>query len=186
MVRPHFQIELSKDQKESIKAMENSFSESGQHRWADRCKAILLREQGYGLEVTAGILNRPISTVKDWNRAYRKNGIRSLTPKTSTRGRKKKLNDHERLLLAKAIERGPQKAGYDGNVWTSPMVSEYIKKRWNVEYHPGHVRKLLHRLGFSVQFPREKLALADQEKQEKWVKRTYPRIKKTPREGKPR
>jgi transposase len=160
--------------------MEKSFSENGQHRWADRCRAILLRDKGYGLEETSGILKRPISTVKDWNRAFWHNGIRSLTPKTSTRGRKKKLNSHERLLLAKAIERGPRAAGYHGSVWTSNMVTEYIEKRWKVQYHPGHVRKLLHQLGFSVQLPREKLALADREAQETWMRETYPGIKKKP------
>jgi transposase len=77
-------------------------------------------------------------------------------------------------------------AGYAGSVWTSPMVADYISERWGVEYHPGHVRKLLHQLGFSVQFPREKLALADRDAQERWMRKTYPAIKKKRgREGRP-
>ena len=46
--------------------------------------------------------------------------------------------ENARKNYAKAIERGPQKAGYPGNVWTSQIVSDYILKRWNVKYHPGH------------------------------------------------
>lgn len=180
MVRPILPIRLTKDQIETIQIMGKSFSETGRHRWADRCRVILLRSEGYGLEETNGIVKRPLSTIKDWNRAFWKNGIRSLTPMTSTRGRKKKLDSHERMLLAKSIERGPIAAGYQGNVWTSPMVCDYISKRWNVEYHPGHVRKLLHQLGFSVQFPREKLALADQAAQDRWLKKIYPQLKKKP------
>ena len=71
-------------------------------------------------------------------------------------------------------------SGINGSVWTSPIVADYIKKRWGVKYHPGHVRKLLHELGFTVQFPREKLALANKRAQEIWLKETYPEIKKTP------
>lgn len=180
MVRPIIPIELTKVQRSTIQNMEKSFSENRQHRWADRCRVILLRDKGYGLEETSGIVNRPISTVKDWNRGFRESGIHSLKPKTSTRGRKKKLNDHERKLLAKAIERGPRASGINGSVWTSSIIADYIDKRWGVEYHPGHVRKLLHQLGFSVQFPREKLALANKEAQETWMRETYPDIKKTP------
>lgn len=179
MVRPHTKITLNRNQIRTIKTLEKSFSENGQHRWTDRCRAILLRVDGYGLEETSRIIKRPISTIKDWNRAFIKNGIRSLKPKTSNRGRKKKLKDHERLLLSKAIEKGPMAAGFQGSVWTSQIVADYIKKRWCVEYHPGHVRKLLHELGFSVQYPREKLSLANKKAQEIWIKETYPDIKKT-------
>lgn len=180
MARPHIPISLTKGQKERISKMEKEFSEAGRHRWADRCRAILLRHEGYGLEETSAILKRPISTIKDWNRSFHKNGIWSLKPKTETRGSKKKLGSHERIILTKTIERGPRSAGFNGNVWTSSMVAEYIKKRWGIKYHPGHVRKLLHKLGFSVQYPRDKLALADKEAQETWLKETYPEIKKKP------
>ena len=158
--------------------MEKEFSEAGRHRWADRCRAIMLRSGGYGLAETSMIVRRPVSTIKDWNRQFRKTGMQSLRPKTATRGRKMKLGTHERRLLAKALTRGPRAAGYNGGVWTSKMIAKYIEKRWGVEYHPGHVRKLLYQLGFSVQFPREKLALADEEAQERWLKETYPEIKK--------
>lgn len=160
--------------------MERTFAEAGRHRWVGQCRAVLLLADGYSMEETSSIVNRPYSTVQQWSRRFRRNGIRGLKPKTATRGRKKKLGSHERLLLDKAIERGPRGAGYNGSVWTSPMVAEYIKKRWGVTYHPGHVRKLLHQLGFSVQFPREKLALADKKAQETWLRETYPEIKKTP------
>ena len=179
MTRRPAEINLGPKMREEILAMEKHFAELGKTRWADRFRAIRLLADGYSMAETSNILNRPYSTVQQWSRLYRRHGIKGLMPKTSTRGRKKKLGSHERLLLAKAIERGPQAAGYQGNVWTSVMVADYIEKRWNVRYHPGHVRKLLHQLGFSVQLPREKLSLADKEAQEKWLKETYPEIKKT-------
>lgn len=181
MPRKTAPIKLTKRQRERISEMEKEFSESGQHRWADQCKAILLLDDGYDMDNVQKIVERPYSTVQQWSRGFRRKGIRSLKPDTSKRGRKKKLGDHERKLLCKALEKGPQEAGYLCNVWTSPLIADYILTRWGVEYHPGYIRKLMPKLGFSLQFPREKLALADQEAQEEWLNETYPTIKKTQR-----
>jgi hypothetical protein len=40
-----------------------------------------------------------------------------------------------------------------------------------VQYHPGHVRKLLHSLGYSVQRPRRRLARANAWEQDRWAHR---------------
>jgi transposase len=42
------------------------------------------------------------------------------------------------------------------------------------------VRKLLHQMGFSVQRPRRVLARADAAAQDRWHRRTYPNLKKSP------
>jgi winged helix-turn-helix protein len=44
-----------------------------------------------------------------------------------------------------------------GNV----IVASVIEEEFGVQYHPGHVRKLLQGWGFSVQRPRRVLARAD-------------------------
>jgi transposase len=56
-----------------------------------------------------------------------------------------------------------------------------IEEEFGVAYHPGHVRKLLHNLGFSVQRPRRVLARADAEEQDRWHRRVYPNLKKKPK-----
>ncbi len=56
-----------------------------------------------------------------------------------------------------------------------------IYEEFGVEYHDGHVRKLLYDFGFSVQSPKRILALADKEKQNKWISKTYPDVKKKPK-----
>jgi hypothetical protein len=55
-----------------------------------------------------------------------------------------------------------------------------IEEEFGVTYHPGHVRKLLHHLGLSVQRPRRVLARARVEAQDRWHRRTYPNLKKSP------
>ena len=75
---------------------------------------------------------------------------------------------------------GPVAYGLDTGLWTSPILAWVIEEEFGVAYHPGHVRKLLHGLGFSVQRPRRVLARADASAQDRWRRRTYPNLKKKP------
>jgi transposase len=60
------------------------------------------------------------------------------------------------------------------------MISWVIEQEFGVQYHPGHVRKLLHAWGFSVQRPRRILARADVAAQDRWRRHIYPDLKKKP------
>jgi hypothetical protein len=79
---------------------------------------------------------------------------------------------------ATIVEAGPQSAGYQSGVWTGPMIGDLIEARFSVRYHNHHVPRLLHQLGFSVQRPRKRLARADAEAQEYWLRVRFPAIKK--------
>jgi transposase len=59
-------------------------------------------------------------------------------------------------------------------------VRHVIEEEFGLQYHTGHVRKLLRQLGYSVQRPTTRLVQADVEQHRKWVRYTYPNLKKTP------
>ena len=77
----------------------------------------------------------------------------------------------QRRQLGDILDSGPVAYGLDNGVWTSPMIAWVIEEEFGVTYHPGHVRKLLHTLGFSVQRPRRVLARADAVAQDRWHRR---------------
>jgi transposase len=58
-------------------------------------------------------------------------------------------------------------------------VAQVIEEEFGQQYHPGHVRKLLKQLDYSVQRPTTSLVQADSSQKRKWVRYTYPRLKKT-------
>jgi transposase len=93
-------------------------------------------------------------------------------------GRPKELTSAQLLQLDGWIDSGPIAYGFSSGVWTSPMIGRMIEEEFGVRYHPGHVRKVLKGLGFSVQRPRRKLAKADPAEQDRWQRYTYPRLKK--------
>ena len=61
----------------------------------------------------------------------------------------------------------------------SPLCTR-LRAVAGVDYHAGHVRKLLKRLGYSVQRPTTRLVQADPAQKSRWVRYTYPRLKKKP------
>lgn len=73
------------------------------------------------------------------------------------------------------IIQGPCASGYETGIWTGPLVANLVKREFNVEYSVTQVRRILHELGFSVQYPK-KLSRADHALQEKWINETLPHI----------
>lgn len=132
-------------------------------------KAVI--EMAESLDVTRGSINR-------WLELYNARGIDGLRTRKPP-GRPPTLSTRQRTQLAKAIDRGPQTAGFTSGVWTGPMIGELIRRRFGVKYHNHHVPRLLHQLGFSVQRPRKRLARADREAQEYWLRKKLPSIKKS-------
>jgi hypothetical protein len=95
-------------------------------------------------------------------------------------GRPPELSAAQLAQLDDLIDSGPVAYGFPSGVWTAPMIARVIAEEFAVEDHPGHVRRLLKRKGFSVQRPRRQLAKADPVEQDRWPRYTDPRPKKTP------
>lgn len=119
------------------------------------------------------------SSINTWLRWYETMGADGLRPRKAP-GAAPRLSVEQRAQLIEIIERGPQEAGFTSGMWTGPMIGQLIRDRFSVSYHNHHVPRLLHQLGFSVQRPRKRLARADAEKQEIWLRERLPAIKKKP------
>ena len=124
------------------------------------------------LDVTRGSINR-------WLQWYDADGADGLRPSKAPGGMPK-LSSNQQDELVALIEAGPLACGFVSGIWTGPRIGELIRQRFAVSYHNHHVPWVLHRLGFSVQRPRKRLARADKEKQEVWLKKRFPAIKKKP------
>lgn len=151
----------------------------GATRVAFRIQSIILSIEGHTTGEIARLLKVSRATVPlwihNWN-AYRETGLME----GFRSGRKRKMNSEDLEKLTDIIESGPVAHGLNTGVWTSVIVAKVIEEEFGVQYHPGHVRKLLKHLGFSVQRPTVKLINADPRQQNKWVRYTYPNLKKTP------
>lgn len=151
----------------------------GAHRVARRIHAVLLNSEGYTSGDLASLLKVGRSRVSEWLANYEEHGYEGILEGFRP-GRPPLLTEEQMVNLSDIIESGPVAYGYDCGIWTSPMISQVIQDEFGITYHPGHVRKLLHKLGFSVQRPKKILARANPEAQDKWHRHTFPSLKKKP------
>lgn len=150
----------------------------GVYRVAKRIHTVLLNHDGLTSGDIASLLKAPRSRVSEWLKNYEQYGYDGLLEGYRP-GRPPALSEKQRQTFCDILDSGPVAYGFLSGVWTSPMIARVIKEEFGVSYHPGHVRKLLHQLGFSVQRPRRLLARADPHKQDRWHRHTYPNLKKT-------
>lgn len=92
------------------------------------------------------------SSVMRWRNLVEDFGTEGLKAKAPP-GRPPRLTEEQKEQLAADLLRGPSAFGYRTRTWTTRSVAELIKARFAVTYHPDHVGKMLHALGFRHQRP---------------------------------
>ena len=76
------------------------------------------------------------------------------------------------------IREGPENSGLDTGVWTAPIIADLVKQRFRIAYSPSQIRRVLHELGFSLQYPGRELSQADKKRQATWLEDELPEVKK--------
>jgi len=139
----------------------------GAYRVARRLHAVILNSEGHTSGGVARILRSPRSKVSLWLAHYQGHGMDGLLEGHRC-GRPGQLKETQCQTLADIVESGPVAYGFDCGVWTSPRIARVIEEEFGIRYHPGHVRKVLRGMGFSVQRPRRVLSRADPAEQDRW------------------
>jgi len=175
-------IPLHPKTKQKLRRLRREAETDGVYRVAKRIHAVLLNSEERTSGQIAHLLDAPLSRVSQWLRDYEAWGYEALLEGYRS-GRPARLSQAQYETLSAIMDSGPIAYGFLTGVWTSPMIARVIEEEFGIDYHPGHVRKLLHQLGFSVQQPRRQLAKADRQAEDRWHRHTYPAIKKKPRRG---
>ncbi len=149
-----------------------------------RLRAILLVHEGKTLEQVGQILEVARSTVQRWIKKYRNRGVTALLVRGPYRGKQPGLSLDQKRQLAILIRQGPEDCGLDTGVWTAPIIADLVKRRFKIAYSPSQIRRVLHELGFSLQYPRQELSEADKKRQATWLEEELPEIKKKSRKRK--
>jgi transposase len=117
-------------------------------------------------------------SVMRWYRAWRKGGRRAL--RTAGRaGRKPRLNATHLARVEAALRQGPRAFSFTTNLWTLPRVATVIKRLTGVQYHPGHVWRVLGALDWTLQRPAKRAKERNDAAIRHWVTTRWPAVKKT-------
>lgn len=145
-----------------------------------RIQGILMSLDGYSTGEIARRLKVHRSGVPVWIEHWNDHGEEGLWEGHRS-GRPAELTAQQREKLADLLDSGPVAYGLETGIWTSPLVAQVIREEFGCAYHPGHVRKLLRQMDYSVQRPTTRLVQADPQQKRKWTRYTYPNLKKTPK-----
>jgi transposase len=135
--------------------------------------------EGNRIDKVAELVGVSAGSVRLWRRAVEKGGLEALRAKPHP-GRTPRLDERQKQQLVVILLAGPRKAGYRTDLWTCARVAEVIANTFHIEYHPDHVGKMLHDLGWTCQKPEQRAREADDTSIEQWRKREWPRIKRGP------
>jgi transposase len=145
-----------------------------------RMQAVKLLQKGFNQSEVARRVKVCSQTVSRWNLAVSKQGEEALK-KAGRAGRKPKLDGSERERLEELLVRGPEALGYETPLWTCQRVAHLLEQEFEVDYHPGHVWKMLLALGWSCQRPEGRARERSEAAVQHWRKVQWPDIKKKPK-----
>ncbi len=145
-----------------------------------RRRALRLLNTGVSLNAVARKVACAASSVMRWRNLLRRRGEEGLKVRTSP-GRPPKLSRHQLQRLVTILTAGALRSGYRTDLWTTARIAEVIRMNFQVRYHRDHIGRLMHRLGWSHQKPERRALERDEQRIAEWKRRTWPRVKKTPR-----
>lgn len=138
--------------------------------------------QGYTPAEVARILDVSWTSAKRWQQAVVRGGLEALASKPHP-GKPCRLTASQKRKLVSILLKGPLKAGFPTDLWTCRRVALVIQKNFGVSYHPDHVGKILHSLGWTCQKPEQRSRKRDEAAIERWRKKDWPRIKRNVKRG---
>lgn len=149
-----------------------------------RRRAAQLFKEGRSQADVARFLQVSRQSVSRWYEDWSKGGLAALKKAPRT-GRPARLTPAQLGKVERALLKGARANGYSTELWTLQRVSEVIARLTGVQYHPGHVWRILRGLGWTRQTPARRAAERDEEAIETWVRERWPELKKTPDEIRP-
>lgn len=146
----------------------------------DRLKAGRLLLKGVSQAEVARRLNVSTAAVCRWNRRLEQGGLDALRS-SGLRGRPASLDEIDRTRLKTFLLEGPMTHGFATDMWTLPRVRMLVAKQLKVKLSEPQIWRVLKAIGFSSQRPARQARQRDAQAVEHWKRRTWPRLKKTPK-----
>jgi transposase len=126
----------------------------------------------------APALGMSYEAVRVWYRRWQADDAALLEVKR--RGRSARLSSVQLEQLQQELLRGPTAHGYHTELWTLERIAVVIRRVFGISYHPAHISKVLHALGWSCQKPQRRAKERNETRIRQWLHEDWPLLKKGP------
>jgi transposase len=142
-----------------------------------RKRGVSAVQKGESPEDVARVLGVHRATVYNWLSQYRAGGWGNLDARKRG-GRKRKLDAKAMAWVYRVITlKDPRQFKFAVALWTSKMIVELIRQRFDIALSKASVCRLLDQLGLSAQRPLWRAYQQDPAMVERWLKEDYPAIR---------
>lgn len=133
---------------EQIKAL---FNKEDKYKIGLRLYAVYQVSKGQASRKLEDLYNTSFKQILNWVHSFEEFGIDGLKDKNG-RGRREKLSVDQKQALSKLLEDGsPTEYGYNTENWTGPLLIDWIKNHFGVEYKKAQIYNIVKTLGYSYQ-----------------------------------
>lgn len=152
----------------SVQRLQTMYNREKNAKAKLRLLAAIRRKKGESIDDIAYALEKPRRTIHGWLHRFAQRRLNAVHDKKRG-GRPSKLTKAQLKKLRRELLRGP--AHVPGRLWTTRHVHEHLKREYGITYHRSNVFRLLHKLGFSLQLPRQQHYKTDKVTQERFKKK---------------
>ena len=136
---------------------------------AARMQAVAGALEGLSRAEAARLAGMERQALRDAVVRYNAEGVAGLYSRPGP-GRRARLTEEQRAALRRLVLDGPEVEATGLSAWTLPELCREVEEHWGVSYHPGHMGKLMRRLGLSRQKARPSHPKADAAAREAFAK----------------
>jgi transposase len=142
---------------EQLAAVEHAMNYAPLPEVRQRAIAIRLLHLGHMPEAVAEMLAVAPSTIWNWHRRYRAEGIKGLANRAKS-GRPAKADEHYLAEVERALDTDPRELGYAFSVWTINKLRKHLQKQTGILLSYTQFRALLSKHEYVYRQPKHDLS----------------------------
>jgi transposase len=158
---------------EQIKAL---FSRDDKYKIGMRLYAVFQVSLGKPPRQLEEVYNTSFKQIHNWVHRFEEEGLEGLKDKPG-RGRQPRLSPEQQQEVSALLEQQtPSLHGYNTETWTGPLLIDWIRKNYNIQFKKAQIYNIAKQLGFTFQKGKSSYPEADPEQQQQFKED----LKKTP------
>ena len=141
-------------------AIRQEIARSEESRYDHRLHGVLLVATGQSANHIAEVFGEDARTVQRWVQRFEAKGFEGLR-EGERPGRPRSLDARQWRQLERDLRQSPRQHGYSRNIWDGQLLSEHLRRRYQIELGVRQCQRLFRQMGFRLRKPRPQVAQSD-------------------------
>lgn len=141
-------------------AIQQEIVRSEESRYDHRLHGLLLVTANQSTRQVAVLFGEDRRTVQRWIKTFEKHGFEGLR-EGERPGRPRSLDSRQWTQLGKDLRRPPSDFGFSAGLWDGKLLSEHLRRHYQVKLGVRQCQRLFRQLGFRLRKPCPQVAQSD-------------------------